>query len=94
MKMKMKNPPHPGDIVGGNLVELGVTIKDAAEALGVTRQHFHKVISGRSGITPEMPVRLEMATGSTADTWLGLQIDFDLARSSRSAFKVRSLVLA
>jgi plasmid maintenance system antidote protein VapI len=39
----MKSPPHPGEIVADNLAELGVTVKDAAEALGVTRQQLHKV---------------------------------------------------
>ncbi len=77
--MTMKNPPHPGEIVADNLAELGVTVKDAADALGVTRQQLHKVISGRSGITPEMAVRLEKAIGSTADTWLRMQMDYDLA---------------
>jgi antitoxin HigA-1 len=92
--MKMKNPPHPGELVADNLTELGVTIKDAAEAIGVTRQQLHKVISGRSGITPEMAVRLEKAIGSSADTWLRMQMDYDLARIKRSAVKVRSLVPA
>jgi addiction module HigA family antidote len=90
----MKNPPHPGEIVADNLAELGVNVKDAAEALGVTRQQLHKVISGRSGISPEMAVRLEKAIGSTADTWLRMQVDYDLAHVSRSALKVRSLVPA
>jgi addiction module HigA family antidote len=92
--MPMKNPPHPGEIVADNLAELGVTIKDAADALGVTRQQLHKVISGRSSITPEMAVRLEKAIGSTADTWLRMQMHFDLARIQRTALKVRSLVPA
>ena len=54
--MKMKNPPHPGELVADNLTELGVTIKDAAEALGVTRQQLHKVISGRSADPPMLIV--------------------------------------
>ena len=92
--MKMKNPPHPGEIVADNLAELGVTIKDAADALGVTRQQLHKVISGRSGVTAEMAVRLEKAIGSTADTWLRMQGDYDLAHVSRTTLRVRSLVHA
>ncbi len=92
--MKMKSPPHPGEIVGDTLAELGVTIKEAAEALGVTRQQLHKVISGRSGITPEMAVRLEKAIGGTADAWLRMQMDYDLARISGSGLKVRSLLTA
>ena len=92
--MKMKNPPYPGVIVADNLAELGVTIKDAAEALGVTRQQLHKLISGRSGITPEMAVRLEKAVGSTADTWLRMQIDYDLAPIRRTDLEAPSLVSA
>jgi addiction module HigA family antidote len=92
--MKMKNPPHPGELVADNLAELGVTIKGAAEALGVTRQQLHKVISGRSGVSAEMAVRLEKAVGSTADTWLRMQMDYDLAHVRRAALKVRSLVSA
>ena len=90
----MKNPPHPGELVGDSLAELGVTIKDAADALGVTRQQLHKVISGRSGITPEMALRLEKAMGGAADTWLRMQNDFDLAQVSRANLKVRSLLHA
>jgi antitoxin HigA-1 len=92
--MKMKNPPHPGEIVADSIAELGVTIKDAAAALGVTRQQLHKVISGRSSITPEMAVRLEIAVGSTADTWLRMQADYDLAQVDRSSVQVRRLVAA
>ena len=46
--MKMTNPLHPGELVAGNLTDLGVTIKDAADALGATRQQLHKVIHGAS----------------------------------------------
>jgi addiction module HigA family antidote len=90
--MTMKNPPHPGELVADNLAELNVTITGAAEALGVTRQQLHKVISGRSGISPEMAVRLEKAIGSTADTWLRMQMAYDLAQVSRSELKVRKFV--
>ena len=90
----MKNPVHPGQLIASEIDELGISIIDAAAALGVTRQQLHKVISGRSGITAEMAVRLEKAIGSTADTWLRMQMDYDLAHIRRSAFKVRSLVPA
>lgn len=92
--MKMKNPPHPGEIVADNLEELGVTVKDAADALGVTRQQLHKIISGRSGVTPEMAVRLEKAIGSTADTWLRMQMEYDLTLIRRSHLEVRRLAPA
>jgi addiction module HigA family antidote len=76
----MKNPPHPGELIGDALSELGVSISAAAKTLGITRQQLHNLIAGRSGLTAEMAVRLEKALGSTADTWLRMQMNYDLAR--------------
>ena len=78
--MEMKNPPHPGELIGDMLDELKVSIVAAAKGLGVTRQQVHNLIAGRSGITPEMAVKLEKALGSTADTWLRMQMNYDLAQ--------------
>jgi antitoxin HigA-1 len=87
----MKNPAHPGELVRDNLDELGVSISDAAKGLGVTRQQLHKIIAGRSAISPEMAVRLEKAIGGTADGWMRMQINFDLAqvRERESSIKVK-----
>jgi addiction module HigA family antidote len=87
--MEMKNPPHPGELIGDNLEELNVSITDAARGLGITRQQLHNVIAGRSGITPEMAVKLELALGSTADTWLKLQMHYDLAQVRKRTIKVK-----
>jgi addiction module HigA family antidote len=94
--MQMKNPPHPGELIGDNLDELGVTVVEAAKALGITRQQLHNLIAGRSAITPEMAVKLEKALGSTADTWLRLQMNHDLAlvRKREASLKVRRLAPA
>jgi addiction module HigA family antidote len=94
--MEMKNPPHPGELIGDNLAELGVSISLAAKGLGITRQQLHNLIAGRSGITPEMAVRLEKAIGSTADTWLRMQMNYDLAqvRKRAASIKVKRLVPA
>jgi addiction module HigA family antidote len=94
--MEMKNPPHPGELVGDNLTELGVSISLAAKGLGISRQQLHNLIAGRSGITPEMAVKLEKAIGSTADTWLRMQMNYDLAQVRKRAalIKVKRLVPA
>ena len=91
--MPMKNPPHPGEMIGDSIDELGVSIVDAAKAFGVTRQQLHNVIAGRSAISPEMAIRLEKALGSTADTWLRLQANYDLAqvRAKATSNKVKRL---
>lgn len=76
----MKNPVHPGLLVKECLDDIGFSVADAAANIGVTRQQLYNVISGRSCVTPEMAVRFEKAFGSTADTWLRMQMNYDLAQ--------------
>ena len=76
----MKNPPHPGQGLKDEIETLGLSVAQFAKALGVTRQQLHNLIAGRSGIGPEMAVRLEMSIGGSADTWLRLQMNYDLAQ--------------
>jgi len=89
----MRNPPHPGEMIGDSIEEMGVSIVEAAKGLGVTRQQLHNVIAGRSAISPEMAFRLEKALGSTADAWLRMQANYDLAqiRARANAIKVTRL---
>ncbi len=92
--MPMKNPPHPGRGLKDDIDALGLTVAEAAGALGVTRQQLYNVIAGRSGITPEMALRLEKGVGSTADAWLGMQAAYDLAQLRRSEPAIRVKKLA
>ena len=77
--MAMHNPPHPGGIVRRQCLEpLGLSVTRAAEGLGVTRQALSELLNGRTGISPEMAIRLSKAFGSTPETWLGMQQAYDL----------------
>jgi addiction module HigA family antidote len=77
----MRNPPHPGLTVRHDCLEpLGLTVTAGAKVLGVTRQALNNLLNGKSGISPEMAVRLAKAFGSSAETWLGIQMDYDLAQ--------------
>src|SRR5271170_2218644 len=90
--MPMKDPLHPGRIVeSACLKPLGLSVTAGAKVLGVTRQALNNVVSGKSGISPEMAIRLTKAFGSTVDTWLRMQLAFDLAaaRKVESKIKVR-----
>ena len=92
--MSMKNPPHPGLSVRHDCLEpLGLSVTDAALALGVTRQALNNLVNGKSGISPEMAIRLDKAFGGGAEIWLGLQLDHDLARARKNerAIKVRRI---
>jgi addiction module HigA family antidote len=88
--MPMKNPVHPGRIVLHDCLEpLGLSISEGAKILGVTRQALNNVVSGKSGISPEMAIRLTKAFGSTEETWLRMQLAFDLAAARKNAGKIR-----
>lgn len=78
----MKSPPHPGLSVRHDCIEpLGLTITRAAELLGVRRQTLNNLVNGRSGISAEMALRLDKAFGGGAETWLRVQMAYDLARA-------------
>ena len=91
--MPMKNPPHPGGLVGENIEALGLGVAGAAKGLGVTRQQLYNVINSKSAISAEMAVRLEKAIGGSADFWLRLQSAYDLAqvRLRKRPVKVKRL---
>jgi len=87
--MKMHNPPHPGEVLNELCLKpSGLTVTDAAEALGVSRKTLSMILNGRAGISPEMAVRLSIAFGTTAESWLAQQIKFDLAVAERSRKKL------
>ncbi len=78
--MPMYDPPHPGRLVRQECIEpLGLTITDAAERLGVTRQALNNVVNGKSGISAEMALRLATAFGDP-ELWLRMQMAYDLAQ--------------
>ena len=86
----MKNPVHPGRIVRHDcLVPLGLTVTAAAKVLGVSRQALNNLVNGKAGVTPEMAIRLEKAFGGTADTWLRMQMNYDLARAMKRENKIK-----
>ena len=77
--MKMYNPPHPGEIIKGLWLDpMSVSITEAAQAMGVSRKTLSKIVNGRGRVTPEIALRLSMALGSSAESWLGHQAAFDL----------------
>lgn len=88
--MPMKNPAHPGRIVRHDCLEpLALTVTEGAKVLGVTRQTLNNVIHGKSGISLEMAIRLSKAFGSTPETWLRMQLAYDLAQARKEEGKIK-----
>ncbi|MGA2468379.1 MAG: HigA family addiction module antitoxin [Thermodesulfobacteriota bacterium] len=83
--MRMHNPPHPGEIIREFCIEpLNLSVTEAANALGVTRKTLSALLNGRSGISPEMALRLSKVFGRTPEGWLRLQLQFDLWKTEQS----------
>ncbi|MGA7217744.1 MAG: HigA family addiction module antitoxin [Candidatus Sulfotelmatobacter sp.] len=88
--MPMKNPAHPGRIVRNACLDpLGLSVTAGAEVLGVTRQTLNNVVNGKSGISPVMAIRLSKAFGSTPETWLRMQLTYDLAQARKEESKIK-----
>lgn len=88
--MRMKAPCHPGEILRSSIEEgLGLTITAVAKGLGISRKTLSEIVNERSGISPEMAIRLEKGIGSTAEQWLLMQAAYDLAQVQKRASKIR-----
>ena len=77
--MRMHNPPHPGEIIRKLCLEpLNLSVTDAAAALGISRKTLSALLNGRAGISPEMAVRLSIAFGTSSESWMNQQTQYDL----------------
>jgi len=86
----MHNPPHPGEILRELCLEpLGLSVTDAAKALGVSRKTLSSVLNGRAGISPEMAVRLSIAFDTSAESWLNQQVQYDLWQAEKRRKSLR-----
>lgn len=82
---RMHNPPHPGEVLrDGVFTDSGITVTDFAKRLGVTRVALSRVLNGKAGISADMAVRLSAALGTSAESWLHMQANFDLWHAEKS----------
>ena len=75
----MHDPPHPGAFIRRQCLEpLGLTVTEVAKGLAVSRNTLSLLLNGRLGISPEMAIRLSAAFGSSPESWLQQQLQYDL----------------
>ncbi|MGB8433580.1 MAG: HigA family addiction module antitoxin [Burkholderiales bacterium] len=92
--MRMHNPPHPGEVLRELCLKpLGLSVSEAARALGVSRKTLSAILNGRAGISPEMAIRLSIAFDTSAESWLNQQTQYDLwgAEKRRKSLRVERL---
>ena len=93
--MRMHNPPHPGEVIKSLCLEpLGVTVTQAAKALGVSRKTISAILNARAGISPKMAVRLSIAFSTTAESWMNQQTQYDLWHAEQQRKRLRVMKLS
>ena len=87
---KLIPPPHPGETIREDILKpLGMSVNQLAKALGITAARLNDIVRGRRGITADTALRLARYLGTSAEFWLGLQLEYDLRIAER---KVRSAI--
>ena len=88
--MVMHKPPHPGEIIRELCIApLNLTVTEAAKGLGVSRKTLSALLNGRFGISPDMAIRLSMAFGGSAESWVIQQAQYDLWQAKQKAGKIK-----
>ncbi len=83
MERKNRLPAvHPGEILREDILpEVGLSVTDAAKALGVSRQMLHDILAERKPLSAVMCLRISRLLGSTPEFWMRLQADYDLKKA-------------
>lgn len=81
----MYNPPHPGEILKDLYLDtLHLSVTKAAQGLNVTRKNLSQILNGKTGISPEMAIKLSVAFDTTPTLWLNLQTTYSLWKAQNS----------
>jgi antitoxin HigA-1 len=82
---RMHNPPHPGEVLADTVLRKngGISVTEFAKALGVSRVALSRVVNGRAAVSAELAIRLAAALGGSAESWLNMQIAYDLWRAEK-----------
>ncbi len=82
--MAMHNPPHPGEFIQATYMEpYNLSCRYLAEQLDVAASTLNRVVKMKSGISPEMALRLSKSLGRSAESWLAMQDAYDLWRAKK-----------
>ena len=95
--MAMYNPPHPGEFIRElYIAPFEISVRKVASSLGVSPSTLNRLLNGESNVSPEMALRLSKSLGRTAESWLAMQDNYDLARARKNVDlrKVKKIELA
>ena len=88
--LRMKNPTHPGRFVRTVIIEpLGLSVTEAAQALGITRVALSRFLNEQASLSPEMAIRLDKAFGADMETLMRMQSSYDIAQARQREGDIR-----
>ena len=82
---RMHNPPHPGEVLKNTVLRKGggVSVTNFAKRLGVSRVAISRVANSRAAVSAELAIRLAAALGGSAESWLRMQVSYDLWQAQK-----------
>ena len=82
--MRMHDPPHPGEFIREICLKpLGLTITQTAKTLKVSRKTLSELLNGKTGISPEMALRLGKVFNTSPESWIIQQMHYDLWKTKQ-----------
>ena len=83
--VRMMRPVHPGEILREDVIPaLGKSKVEIAKLLGMSRQSLYDVLDCRQSVTPLMALRFGKLTGTTAESWARMQMNYDLQITAKA----------
>ena len=87
---RLDEPAHPGGFVKSDIIEPhGLSVTDAARALGITRAALSAFLNQHSALSPEMALRIEKAFGVSMDTLMRMQNNYDIAQARKREGEIK-----
>jgi addiction module HigA family antidote len=79
------NPPHPGEFIKETYIDpLNISLRKVALNLDVAPSTFSRLINGEADLSPEMALKLSKAFGRTPESWMQMQINYELWRAKKT----------
>ncbi len=83
--MRQHNPPHPGTFIRRTYLEpFDLSARQVAAHLGVSPSTFSRVIAGQNKVSPDMAIRLSKVLGRSPQSWLQMQLNYDLWQAEQT----------
>lgn len=76
---------HPGEVLGEELKELGISPTEFARQIAVPPNRVGQIIAGKRSVTGDTALRFGHWFGTDPGFWLNLQSQYELAKAHEAA---------